>query len=268
MRQTITGIYLKNTAVNVCFKILILVFIFWAFRLPAGAQDLKDFDVSNYNIENILPPLETIIDSAITNNPLVRFREMDIKVNEHKLRTDQVVWTKDLGIQTDVRYGTFNNFSTNTSEGQSPSTLASLSSQLNYGFGAYLKVPIYDIINRKNQINQSKAEIEKAISMAEAQRNDVRQLIIRQYNEVILKQRLLKNKLRYIETARINMQMTEKEFLNGVIPTGEYTRISEIISRAESDLENSRVDFITAFMMLEELAGCKFKINTTTDEAN
>jgi outer membrane protein TolC len=139
---------------------------------------------------------------------------------------------------------------------------------LNYGFGAYLKVPIYDIINRKNQINQSKAEIEKAISMAEAQRNDVRQLIIKQYNDVILKQRLLKNKLRYIETARINMQMTEKEFLNGVIPTGEYTRISEIISRAESDLENSRVDFITSFMMLEELAGCKFKINTTTDEAN
>ncbi|MEI8112102.1 MAG: TolC family protein [Bacteroidia bacterium] len=212
------------------------------------------------NIETMLPPLETIIDSAIANNPFVRFREMDIKVNEHKLQTDKIVWTKDLGVQTDIRYGTFNNFSTNTAEGQTPATLASLSSQFNYGVGAYLKVPIYDFVNRKNQINQSKAEIEKAISMAEVQRNEVRQLVIRQYNDVILKQRLLRNKSKYIETARVNMLMAEKEFQNGVIPLGEYTRISDIASRAESELESAKSDFTTAYMILEELVGIKFKL--------
>jgi outer membrane protein TolC len=212
------------------------------------------------NIETMLPPLATIIDSAIANNPFVRFREMDIKVNEHKLQTDKIVWTKDLGVQTDIRYGTFNNFSTNTAEGQSPSNLATLSNQLNYGVGAYLKFPIYDFVNRKNQINQSKAEIEKAISMAEVQRNEVRQLVIRQYNDVILKQRLLRNKSKYIETARVNMLMAEKEFQNGVIPLGEYTRISDIASRAESELESAKSDFTTAYMILEELVGIKFKL--------
>lgn len=230
------------------------------FRISGFAQNPANFDSMKENIETMLPPLETIIDSAIANNPFVRFREMDIKVNEHKLQTDKIVWTKDLGVQTDIRYGTFNNFSTNTAEGQTPATLASLSSQFNYGVGAYLKFPLYDFVNRKNQINQSKAEIEKAISMAEVQRNEVRQLVIRQYNDVILKQRLLRNKSKYIETARVNMLMAEKEFQNGVIPLGEYTRISDIASRAESELESAKSDFTTAYMILEELVGIKFKL--------
>ncbi len=240
------------------FSLFILAILM--FRISGFAQNPANFDSMKENIETMLPPLETIIDSAIANNPFVRFREMDIKVNEHKLQTDKIVWTKDLGVQTDIRYGTFNNFSTNTAEGQTPATLASLSSQFNYGVGAYLKVPIYDFVNRKNQINQSKAEIEKAISMAEVQRNEVRQLVIRQYNDVILKQRLLRNKSKYIETARVNMLMAEKEFQNGVIPLGEYTRISDIASRAESELESAKSDFTTAYMILEELVGIKFKL--------
>jgi outer membrane protein TolC len=254
--------------VDLSSYILLVIFIILSTQRSGNAQEKKEFDVLKDNIENRLPPLETIIDSALANSPFVRFREMDIMVNEHKLQTDKIVWTKDLGIQTDIRYGTFNNFSTNTTEGQSPSNLATLSNQLNYGVGAYLKVPIYDIINRKNLINQSKAEVEKAISMAEVQRNEVRQLVIRQYNDLILKQRLLRNKLKYAETAKINMQLTEKEFQNGIISTGEYTRISEIASRAETDIETTIVDFNTAYLILEELVGYKFNLNNTVNTPN
>lgn len=245
------------------FHLLILIFIFLLIQRSGFAQKNNEIDIFRDNIESLLPPLEILIDSAIANNPFVKFREMDVKVNEHKLQTDRVVWTKDLGIQTDVRYGTFNNFSTNTSDGQTPSNLATLSNQLNYGVGAYLKIPIYDIINRRNQIDQSKAEIEKANSMVDVQRNEVRQLVIRQYNDLILKQRLYRNASKYIETARINMQMTEKEFQNGVIPTSEYTRISEIASRAEAAFEATKADFNTAYMILEELVGYKFDLNKT-----
>jgi outer membrane protein TolC len=229
------------------------------------AQNAVKPDLLKDNIESILPPLQTLIDSAIATNPFVRFRNEDIKVNEFKLKSDRMQWTRNIGIQTDIRYGTFNNFSTNTAEGQSPSNLATLSNQLNYGVGAYLKVPLYDMISRNNQINLTKSEIEKAISMAEVQRNEVRQLVIRQYNDLVLKQRLLKNKSKYIETARINVQMMEKEFQNGVISLVEYTRLSEIASRAEADLETSKVEFITAYMILEELVGYKLGINVSVN---
>lgn len=242
-------------------KIVIVFYLFLMVQFNGIAQNVVKPDLLKDNIETLLPPLQTLIDSAIANNPFVRFRNEDIKVNEFKLKADRMQWTRNLGIQTDIRYGTFNNFSTNTSEGQTPSNLATLSNQMNYGIGAYLKFPLYDLINRNNQQNLTKAEIDKAISMAEVQRDEVRQSVIRQYNDLILKQRLLRNKSKYIETARINVQMMEKEFQNGVISLGEYTRLSEIASRAEADLETSRAEFITAYMILEELIGYKLGIN-------
>jgi hypothetical protein len=67
----------------------------------------------------------------------------------------------------------------------------------------------------------------------------------------------MKIKLKYLQTAEVNMQLSETEFRNGVIPLGEYARISSILSLAQSDFESARMDFLTAFMILEDMAGMK-----------
>jgi len=242
------------------YHISILFFTVLFIQMSGSAQVTVKFDILNDNIESILPPLETIIDSAIANNPNVKFRDLQININKFKLDADRNLWTRNLGIQADGRYGTFNNFSTNTSEGQTPSTISTLSSQFNYGVGAYIKLPIYDFINRKNQINLSEAEVEQAESFAESQRNELRQTVIKQYNELIVKHRLLKIKSKYAETSKINMQMVEQEFTNGIISVSEYSRISEIVTRTEIDFENSKMEFLTAYMILEEITGIRFNL--------
>jgi hypothetical protein len=70
----------------------------------------------------------------------------------------------------------------------------------------------------------------------------------------------LKLKAKYIETARINLEMVEREFQNGVVSVGEYSRISEIVTRTEADFESARIDFITSYMVLEEIVGFKFNL--------
>jgi outer membrane protein TolC len=230
------------------------------FNFSGFSQESENFNVLEDNIESMLPPLETIIDSAISNNPNVKLRDLQINVNRYKLRADRTLWTKNLGIQTDIRYGTFDNFSTNTSEGQNPSLIATRSIQMNYGVGAYIKLPIYDVVNRKNQINLASAEVEQAVNFAKFQRNELRQSVIKQYNELIIKHRLLKIKSKYAETSKINMQMVEQEFTNGIISISEYARISEIVTRTEIDFENSRMEFLTAYMILEEITGIRFNL--------
>jgi len=230
------------------------------FNFSGFSQESGNFNVLEDNIESMLPPLETIIDSAIANNPEIKFRDLQIIVNKYKLSTERNLWTRDIGVQTDVRYGTFNNFSTNTSEGQSPSNIATLSSQLNYGVGAYIKLPFFDFVNRKNQVQMATTEVKQAESFAQTQRNELRQMVIKQYNDLIVKHRILKIKSKYAETSKINMQMVEQEFSNGIIPVSEYSRISEIVTRTEIDLENSRMEFLTAYMILEEITGIRFNL--------
>jgi len=214
------------------------------------------------NIEFLLPPLETIIDSAIAKNPYVRLRDLQIVINEHKLKSFKADWTRNLGVQTDALYGTFDNISANTTNGGSnPAMLTTRSTQLNYGAGAFIKIPLYDLINRRNQNRQAKADIDQAKSYAMEQRTELRQIVIKQYNELLIKHRILKIKSRYIETAKINLEMAEKQFLNGVINVAEYTSVTEIVARGESDYETSKMEFKTAFMLLEEIVGIKFNLN-------
>ncbi|MCX6239397.1 MAG: TolC family protein [Bacteroidia bacterium] len=243
------------------FHILLTILTILIIGLTGFAQQNKEPDLMNDNIESMLPPLETIIDSAIAKNPFVKFRDLQITVNTHKLKSDRADWTRDIGFQTDVRYGTFDNFASNVVQGQNPALISTRNTQTNYGVGAYIRIPFYDFLNRKNQIKLSKAEIEQAKSYSMVQRNELRQLVIRQYNEVIIKQRLLRIKTKYTETSRIHMQMVEKQFISGAITLTEYSSLSEIASRAESDLESSKMEFRTAYMILEEIVGMKFNLN-------
>ena len=224
------------------------------------AQQGSEFDPVRDEISSRIPPLQTLIDTAIARDPYVKFRNLQLIINECKLRASQYDWTRSLGIQFNLGYGNFYNYSSSATTGVTPHDVATNRSETKYNGAFYIYMPLYMVIGRRSQIILAKTEIEQSQNMAEVQRNETRQLVIRQYNDLILKQRLFKLKLKYLETARINLQIVEKEFTNGVIAVTEYTRISEIVSRAEADYEGCRIDFLTAYMVLEEVVHIKFNI--------
>jgi outer membrane protein TolC len=174
---------------------------------------------------------------------------------------DKKSWTRNFGVQADVRYGTFDNFSTNTAEGQNPTLIATRASQTNYGLGGYFKLPLSDFVTRKTQFKLAKMQIDQAECLAQVQRDEIRQAVIKQYNDVMLKLTLLKIKAEILETSRINMVMAEKEFQNGIIPLGTYSGLAQTASTTEINFEEAKVDFKTAFMILEEIVGFKFGFN-------
>lgn len=246
--------------------LLLVILSFWLVLvavIPSQGQQNRPFDLLNDDIQDFLPPLVSLIDTALARDPLTDFREKQIIVNNHKLIADRRQWMRDIGFQADIRYGTFNNFSTNTAEGQTPSNFATIRSETVYGVGAYIKVPLFDITNRKNQIGLATTELAQAEDMFMMQQAEVRQKVIRQYNDVILKHRLLIVKSRYNETSRINMLMAEKEFLNGVIPVVEFSRVSQIVTLAEESYEQARIELQTSYMILEELV--RMKLNILSD---
>ena len=216
-----------------------------------AAQSVPDKD----NTLN-LPPLADLIDSAVKHSASVQYRNLEISVRESGLRSQQNFWYRNMGLQADTRYGTYDNFLTNTTS-QSTSLLNSTSIQFNYGFGVYMKFPLVDLLDRKNQIKQAKTQIEEARMLAEAQQDDIRQIVIKQYQDVLLRSRLLNIKAHNLSTARVNLDMTEKEFRNGLVPVTEYARITEIATRAETDYETGKTEYITSKLLLENLIGFK-----------
>ncbi len=249
----------NRTGMKIFYILILSLLMECLIFIDVYSQKTEHPDSITISIASSLPPLSVLIDSAINHNAMMKFRNLDVITKEYNIKSQNSYWIKNLGIQADARYGTFDNFSTNTSEGQNPSLLATRSTQMNYGIGAFVKLPFYDLLNRKNQMKMARLELSQARSMVDAQRDEIRQTVIRLFNDVLLKQRLLEIKSKNLGNARINMAMVEKQFQNRTVDIAEYARISEIAGRAEADYEAARSDYITAYMILEEITGFEFK---------
>tara|TARA_R110001592_G_scaffold94919_2_gene274085 strand:+ start:710 stop:1459 length:750 start_codon:yes stop_codon:yes gene_type:complete len=221
------------------------------------AQTSEFEDNSSKAIEFKFPPLQVVIDSAIKRSAMLNFRKHHIGVVESTLESERIYWTRNLGIQGDSRYGNLSNFST-SEDGVSNTAALTTAKQFNYSIGVYLKFPVFDVLNRKNQIKLAKLEVEEAISMAEFTKEEIRQSVIRLYQDLVLKQKLLQIRSRSLGDGRVNMEMVEKEFRNGVVPISEYVRINGMTANMEADYEKAKSEFITAKQLLEDMAGFVF----------
>lgn len=212
------------------------------------------------NSELKIPSLDAVIDSVIKNNAMLKFRKQGIGVKESTLASEKIYWTRNLGVQAETRYGTLNSFSAGV-DGPSAPAFTSITTQFNYNVGVYLKFPVFDFLNRKKQITLARLEVEQAVSLEQSLKDEIRQMVIRLYHDLLLKQNLLRIKSEGLSNGRINMQMAEKEFRNGVIQVTEFARISGITSELESDYEFAKSEFLIAKSILEDMAGFKFSIN-------
>jgi outer membrane protein TolC len=236
------------------FKITIILYLLFFRISEVKAQNSTENESRSSNTKLIIPTLKVLIDSALATNGMVNYRKLEIDAKDCNLKSKRQYWTRNFGLQADSGYGTFNNLS--SISGDTPTVnLASNTKQLNYNVGLYLKIPVFDVINRKSQIKQAKSELEQAKSLAKSQEDELRQAVIRNYEELLLKENLLELRASNLGNARVNMEMVEKEFRNGLIPISEYVRISDMTSRIAGEFEQAKSEFLVSKRLLENLTG-------------
>lgn len=240
----------------------ILILIFSCSSFLFSQTNMLDTSPSRIKSKISIPPLDVVMDSVLKKNAMLNFRKHHIGVKDATVKSEKLYWSRNFGVQADTRYGTLNNFSTNE-DGQVSSAIATTSKQFNYSVGFYLKFPLFDVLNRKHQLRLARLELEEAKSMAQFQEDEIRQTVIAFYQDLVLKEKLLQIKSKSLGDGKVNMQMVEKEFRNGVVPISEYVRITSITGNMETDYEKAKSDFMLAKQLLEDMAGFKFDIVTT-----
>jgi outer membrane protein TolC len=235
---------------------------------PGTAQQTKKFNLLTDDITQMLPPVSALLDSAFIHDPGLKFTQLQYLIDKGNLHTNQAQWTQDIGVQANAGYGTFDYLYNNNVAGASQQTTTLRQNESQYGVGGFVRLPLYDLVNRKNQIKIAKAVMQQAETLSESRKNEIRELVIKQYNDMVVKQRVLKIKSRYLETSRINLQMAEKGFLKGAISVDDYSRVSEIGSRTETDYETAKMDFINSYMIMEVMTGTKFNIINEIQQNN
>lgn len=230
---------------------------------PDSVQPVKpklSFNPLVDNIQDKLPPLEVLIDSAIKNAPLIRMEDAEISLAKYRLKEDKRSWTRNFGFNSSASYGNFYNYSTNETAGGTPSEFLSNRTQSAFSVGFYLRFPLFEIINQKNYVNQGKREIEKHMIRKEQMIKEAKQDVIFTYQDLLLHQDLLKVKNEAQVTTSLQVAMAEKEFLNGKITIAELARMTEIHSTNLYNYKKDRMLFYRQYLILEELVGIKFNL--------
>jgi outer membrane protein TolC len=217
-------------------------------------QEIKETGLKeNTDFLNI-PELEVLIDSAIANNGMVNYRLLEIEAKKANIKAKKRNWTRNFGLQADTRYGTFNDFSTITGDNSSVN-LASNTQQLNYNVGLYLKIPVFDIINQRSEVKRARVEIDQAKYLVKFQEDEIKEFVIRFYEDLILSINLFQIQAINLGDARANKEMAEKEFRNGIIPFYEYVRILDITSSIAMEYEKAKSGLLLSKKLLENLTG-------------
>jgi len=245
-----------------------LTFFFTFLFLILGSmislsQNTDSSSVFNPLLDDIslrIPPLQDLIDSALIHSPLLKVADADIAISKYDIITTRRQWMNNFYIDGSMLKDYYDGLTTNEVVNTNPSQILSLQDNYRLSAGISIRLPMIAFWDLNNQVKSATKKLEKAISIKENQKLELRKEIITRYNQLIVNQRVLKISNENITYLTLQKDMVEKEFLNGQASVYEVAQVSEMYRKSITDFEDSRFEFYNAYMILQEIVGTKFNV--------
>lgn len=227
------------------------------------SREFTYFNPMAENIEDYLPPMQELIDSAVANSPLLKYRDAQHIIAELNTKSVRRAWSNYLGVISDFKYGLFDNLVLNQdATGAINTNLVTTTEQTRYSAGVYLKFPLQEILDRKNKIKIAQEQEKLALYEYQSAKRELRKLVIQQYSDLLLAQKVLRIKNSFKQDVIIQKQMAEQQFKNNQISVSEMTKMNSMYSKALAEYETAKSAFNNAYLMLQEVVGIKFKLKS------
>ncbi len=211
-------------------------------------QSIEGFDL-NMGIERQLPSLDSLIDLAISYHPTIKLNEALIGSAESRVKLAKKSWSNLLRGYVDYGYGNQAIVAT----GPQGTDLSSIAN--GYRAGANVSIPLSEVFTRKDRIRLQEQELVATFYKTQEMELVVTNLVIEEYNNLILAQKLMNIRFEMQQKAKSNLLQLELEFVSGDVEGTSYVRNAEIYAIAQSEYENARANFRIASQKLEVLIG-------------
>lgn len=200
-----------------------------------------------------IPPLDTLVAIALRTSPMIKSQEALMRKNAYMIKSEKRQWSD--AIATDITAGMGNQ----TLLVQQPTGEVTNFNNFNNGYrvGATLRISLYDLFGRKNEVGMAVSEFEESRYRKDLMARDVTTEITDLYYALIASQNILKIKSDTKYATSLNRSMAEKEFNEANIPVAELSRIIEISSKAATEYELAKQEFYRNIKVLENLVGTK-----------
>ena len=231
-------------------NILIIVFLIPIYLLPAQTTSANEND-KNKNQKNeikdelVLPPLDTLFEWAVINSSTLKIQDALIEKTNSDTKRVKKQWLDAFKVNANIRSGSYGNTVVNQIE-------------TGYSYGPSISFSLFEILSHQNLVNVYKAEEKIAFYKKKEVAFELRKIITILYNNVITQQKILRIKSDAVNSAYVHVKMADKEFNQGSIALGELSRVTEIYTKAQTELELTINDLKNYYMELEQFCGRTF----------
>ncbi len=227
------------------FFFLFIFFIFWNFIFSQEKTILE------------IPSLESLIDSAIVNSPLLKQQESSILSEKYKKDMIKTEWLKFIKPQFQFSYGSAGNTAYYDEEGTYFASEETSSISSSFSVSLRLSVDLKTIADNKKKLLIANEKIKSQKFKREIIINSIRKDILKAYNKVILSQKLLNIQSQLFQAQLVQKQLAEEQFKNAEISLSEYTSVISLISNSMAQYEKTKMEFRNSYLLLEELIGLR-----------
>ena len=224
--------------------LLIVVLFFFEASAQVDSSSLR----TNKTDELSMPPLDSLYKWAELNSALIKQQEALMEKTNADTRRVKKQWMNAIKFSGNIRAGNYGNNIINQVE-------------TGYSYGPFVTFSLYEIASNKNLVDVFKAEEKVAGYKRDQALFDLNRYVTILYNNLNAQKNILKIRSEALNTAFVHVKMAEKEFSEGAISLGELSRVTEIYTKTQTDIELTINDLKTYYMQLEQICGKTFQTN-------
>jgi len=218
-----------------------------SLNLPSRENQFQEYNAPE------LPSLNSLIQTALINSPLVKQQEAMVSMREWQKKSTDIDWTRYLQLFTEARFGSFDYIYFTGTGG----TTAEIPSTMRYNVGTRIQLNLFDALDQKKKVKAAESILDFEKAKVEESKRLVIDEVIKQYNQVITYREIVAIKSDNLQGQMANMEKMEQKFASGDEDLVEYARIKEIATKAQEEFELAKKEFRVAYMLLENLVGVK-----------
>lgn len=236
-------------------KIFNFFVVFQLVLLGNGAfaqQKIDSIIDPKMNIEEFLPPLDSLYLIGLKNNPLQRLEQAQANSYYWNMHYVKRIWTQGLGVFYNYSWGNLPFFSGPlTSQGQNVTLLEG------YRFGVDLRLNMFDYLGYKGRVGQAREAWEVAKHKKEVEAFNYKKDVADYYTNLVGAQRIFTARNEDLFVQQVACAVAEKEYKEGVIKIGEYARQKNVYAIAVAAQEDARRLYTNYYERLQVILGVK-----------
>ncbi|MEG1621922.1 MAG: TolC family protein [Alistipes sp.] len=203
-----------------------------------------------------VPPLHTLLENA-RNSPQVAFYASNKSQEERGLKTIRRSWLRYIKLNGNYNYGSTNAYVNNFNSLGDPYAVNTTNDQSWYTVGVSLSLPLEEIFNRRNRIQQQKEKINSIQFEVDRWYDDLSLKIIDAYTSAMQNLAILQSVTEAMMMAKAQYKISESDFINGAIDAQALSRQRNIQNVSIREFEETRALLTNALLRLEILSHTK-----------